>query len=148
MDEHSSKILYIIAAVIISLVIIGVVISQVNSGTETTRKATNTMNEKMTAMEESEYTQYDGLTITGSELVSYIKSLSNDTICISVDNGSGTKTEYIYQSDLTTKSTATLADASNKANTNTYINPGSKFLGATIRDDQTDGIVRVEFTKQ
>lgn len=116
-------------------------------------KAGNKMSQVSTTMDESQYTEYDGAIVSGTQVVSFIKAHANDEICVTVNNGHSTTT-YIYSStDLTSKSgVGAVAAAQNKANLSTvYINPNSKYLGEVVRDsvDATNGtIVGLNFTIQ
>lgn len=104
-----------------------------------------------TQMTESLYTQYDGVTIKGSEVINVIKKMKSDVICIKVNNGKQ-ETEYLYNAALTTDLTGDLTDmlkeARNKQNMNKYINPNASFEGEVIRDPDTDTIIGITFTKQ
>ena len=51
-----------------------------------------------TSLDESTYTQYDGATVTGSQVLSAIKLMKTDGVVVAVDNGS--KTSY-YLNTLT-----------------------------------------------
>lgn len=91
------------------------------------------------AIEESDYTKYDGAIVSGSDVVSAIKYFDGiSDVCITVTTSKGTN-NYIYTGpDLQTKSDLAVANTRDKRS-NCYINPSSKFLGSVVRD--ADGTI-------
>lgn len=142
-----------IGAVVLSLFLVGALFSVWGYASGFFDKAGKKLSGMSTAMDESDYMNYDGAIVSGTQVISFIKSHAGDEICVEVNNGHST-TPYIYSStDLTDKTgVGTVAQAQNKANLSTvYINPNSKYLGAIVRDsvDATNGtIVGVTFTIQ
>ncbi len=142
-----------IGGVVIALLFVGALFTVWGYVSGFFDKAGNRMTQMSTTMDESQYVQYDGAVVSGTQVISFIKAHSNDEICVSVNNGH-TTTNYIYSStDLTDKTgVGNVAQAQNKSNLSTvYINPNSQYLGAIVRDavDPTNGtIVGVTFTIQ
>ena len=142
-----------IGGVVIALLFVGALFGMWGYVSGFFDKVGTKMSSMSTTMDESQYTEYDGAIVSGTQVISFIKAHSNDEICVTVNNGHST-TNYIYSStDLTDKTgVGNIAQAQNKANLSTvYINPNSKYLGAVVRDsvDATNGtIVGVTFDIQ
>lgn len=150
MKMDFSQMIITIGAIVIGLLFVSLAFILYNRMSTTMNKAGQKLDAQNTMLDESAYTDYDGAIISGTELVSFIKTHANDQICITVNNGH-TTTSYVYDStDLSTKSTNSIVEAQNKANISTvYINPNSKYQGKIVRDDadSVNGtIVGVEFT--
>lgn len=111
-----------------------------------------------TKLDESEFTQYDGATVSGAQVLSVLKDYEGEEICIRVCNvsGGGSYNDYNYAFDasnpFSAPSTEKISDAENKANigTHKYINPGAKYKGEVVREGTTkDGtIIALQFTRQ
>lgn len=147
MSDIMEKILSIGGAVIAILIILGVVLSSVNKGKDFAESANDKLTGMSIALEESDYTRYDGAIVTGSDVISAIKYFdSTDDVCITVVTSKGTN-NYIFTSpDLSTPSNLSVANTRDKSS-QYYINPGSKFLGECVRD--SDGtITNIIFTVQ
>ena len=141
-------ILELIAVIAFTLMIIAGVKVGVDSSGTTMNLAVNKMTNMGVSIEESEYTNYDGVVVKGSTVISFIKDqiAQNAEICIEVITPKGT-TSYVYtDGTLATKSTALISSALSKKNT-AYINPAGDFLGASTRD-ATDTITIMTFTQQ
>lgn len=140
--EGASKIL--IGVILLLLIVIPVtafiyvVIDKFNSGTAEITGMANTAEEKI-------FTKYDGVELSGSDVVAAVGSLEGQTICVSVNNGKST-TEYIYKANLTDKADGKIADMKSRSK-DSYVAPTAKYLGSIERDD-TDRIVKVIFEKQ
>lgn len=135
--------------VVVSLAIL--VFNLMNGQEETIKVVDEKSSQFTTQLMESEFTQYDGTTVTGSDVINCIKRMKQEVICITVNNGRQA-TEYIYSSnlstDLTGNLTAMLKDAKDKSNLDKYINPAARFEGEVIRDASTDTIIGITFTKK
>ena len=152
-DDNAGAMIRTIGNVVLALLFVGALFGVWGYVSGFFDKAGNRMSEKSTTMDESQYLEYDGAIVSGTQVLSFIKAHSNAEICVKVNNGH-TTTAYIYDDEnLATKnSIGTVAQAQNKANLSTvYINPNSKYLGKIVRDnvDTKNGtIVAVEFTVQ
>lgn len=152
-DTLSTAILTIIALILACLFgfwIYTAVQNQMDSGDQALDK-TNQMTQ---AVLESDITEYDGKTLKGSAVISAIKKFeSNGTLVNVVVNNGNSKTEYVYQSDLSTKISSAKSDSdstkkyNDKSDLSTYINPSATFQGSITRDEATDTIITVEFDK-
>lgn len=151
MSEPSSNFLAICAAIILMLLVISAAFIMYRNNKENMNTATERTNQMTNEMEESEWTQYEGQQITGSEVISVIKHMKTMGTFVSVDNGNG-EIFYIYtDASLGTEQTsAEFGEALHKAKTRgsaEYINPNTKFLGEIVRDDVTESILGLKFTK-
>lgn len=142
-----------IGTIVIALLLVSAMFVLWGRTSTTFDKAGEKLDAQNVMMDESQYTDYDGAVVSGTQVVSFIKVHAQDQICVIVNNGHST-TNYVYSStDLTDKTgVGNVAQAQNKANLSTvYINPNSKYLGSIIRDaaDPTNGtIVGVQFDIQ
>lgn len=143
--ENVTTALKIAAAVVITILIIGIAFTIYNKSKSTTDSAMNQMDNLTTTLNESDFTQYDGATVTGTDVLNVINKYRNDILCVTVDNGR-TETEYIYNSTLSAVSTNNIADAKDRSNLNKYINPNASFVGEVIRDEQTGTIIGLKFS--
>ena len=84
----------IVAACLLGAFIFTTVQSQKESGNQAIAK-TEAMN---TSLDESTFTQYDGATVTGSQVLSAIKLMKTEGVVVVVDNGSGVA-QYLNQLD-------------------------------------------------
>lgn len=140
-------------------IIIGVVVG--GNTTDTTREALsysesskNEMNKQMEILNELDVTRYHGEEVTGATVINAIKEYEAEDAVINVvvNNGKG-ETTYCYEADLATKVESTVSGSytkmkyNDKTNLSTYINPTSHFVGAVIRDEDTNTIVTLKFEK-
>ena len=153
MNDNLSTMVIAIGSIIVALLIVSAIFMVWGRTSTTFDKAAEKIDKQNVTLDESQYTDYDGAVVSGTQVVSFIKVHANDEICVPVNNGH-TTTNYIYSStDLTDKTgVGAIAEAQNKANLSTvYINPNSKYVGKIIRDsvDATNGtIVGMDFTIQ
>lgn len=155
MEESSNKVLFIIVGIVAVLLVISFGFLVVRSALAKGNNLTNAVNDKMDNVLESTYTQWEGETISGTQVLNVINETytSTDPICIIVVTKNG-PTTVTYCCDNTTNltklSSAAQATAVNsaKAKANAaYITPTGKFLG-TVQRNANDTIVSVTFTQQ
>ena len=134
-DDNTSTMIHLITGIVIALLIAGAVFAFWSLASRFIQKGSDKLSGLASTMEEEDVAKYDGAVVSGTEVISAIKQLQNQDLCITVNNGH-TTTAYIYtDTTLQSKSTATLADAQKKNNVSTvYINPSSKYLGTIVRD--------------
>lgn len=83
---------------------------------------------------------YDGMSVSGSEVINVVNKFKNDTISVVVVNKLGTKTYYGYTaSEGVTHSTLggsvkTDIKAAQKIGNASYINPNAQFVCTVLRD--------------
>ena len=103
-------------------------------------KASDRVSDMAVMLDESTYTQYEGATVSGTEVVAIIKNHSNEEICITVNNGRTTASYICSDQTLATKSELNVANTQKKSS-EYYINPNSKFLGTVVRDEASGGTI-------
>lgn len=163
MEENTSRPLIIAGGLILAMLIIALAFTIYNSSKDTANDAMSQITNLSASMAESQYTQWEGQTVTGSQVVSIIKQFQNDTSGIMVDNNGSSATGGVTNYGLTltmdsgsvvkgtlsnTASSATVADATNKTNAGTYITPSAQFFCTVVRDPNTEAIVGLYFMKQ
>lgn len=110
-------------------------------------------------LDESKYTDNDGQYLTGNQVMSYLRSWSNDDVCIKVvtkTNTAGTFYNYKNYDETTgltdtdklssTENNKLISSAGNKTSTN-YINPNGQFFCKIVRN-QNDVIIAAVLTQQ
>lgn len=141
----------IFAVIIVIFLALGIgskVIKTFDTGSEFMDKGDKKIATLATALDESDYTKYDGVIVSGADVISFIKSqMSQDAeVCIDVITPKGT-TAYLYtDGTLATKSNAKMASTTSKKSS-AYINPTASFLGSNTRD-ASGAITYVSFTQQ
>lgn len=150
MEEIPSKVIFIVIAIVLTLVVIGWVVSRTKSTMETASQADQEVEVMSQSMLETKFTQYDATEVTGSQVINIIKKYeqeNSEKICIEVDNKRSVN-DFVYTADLSDKATMKAKDAKDKSDLANYINPSSMFLGEVIRDEDTGAIIMLKFTKQ
>lgn len=147
MDKPISEVIFIIACVVFGAIVVVWGGVQVRSNMEKADKASTQMDTATESLLESEYTIYEASEKTGSSVINLISKHEQEgtKICIEVDNGSGSYTQYCYNKDLTAKADAKVVNAKNKSDMTTYINPKAPFLGHVVRDEATGTIIGLQF---
>ncbi len=144
--DNALKAIMIGVGVVITLAVISIGFLILRQGQDTSKNALNKIDNMNTSLAESDYTLYDGLEVSGSEVLNTIRKFKSEYIAIQVKTGrDASGTWYIYNA---TESNGTaqvegeidfdLSDALDPA-TNQYINPNGRFLGSVLRD--TNGSV-------
>ncbi|MDE6627329.1 MAG: hypothetical protein K2K56_13280 [Lachnospiraceae bacterium] len=147
MDRTSEAITFIVGIVI--AVLLGTfALLMYNNQRETGNRVLQETDKINSALTESGYLEYDGMTVKGSRVISAISLYSDDAIYINVDgvsyNYDGSAGSLGNPKDAATKS-ADLKAAKTKGSA-TYINPNSNYTG-TVDRDQTEAIVGITFVK-
>lgn len=148
MGESVPGFIYVIGGIVIACLVVTFGFLFYNSNRETGNKALNENDKVNAALTESNYMDYDGVTIKGSRVLSAISFFSNDDIYINVDgvsynyDGSGGNLGNPKAADVKSQD---LKAAKTKGSA-TYINPNSNYVG-TVDRDSTEAIVGITFTK-
>ncbi len=147
MDKPIAEVIFGIAVVVLAAIVIIWGATQVRGNIEKADKASAQMDTATETLLESEYTIYEASEKTGSSVINLISRHEQEgtKICIEVDNGSGSYTQYCYNKDLTAKADAKVVNAKNKSDLTTYINPKAPFLGHVVRDEATGAIIGLQF---
>ena len=135
--ENSLKGLILAAGTIITCVVISLSFFIAREAKNTANNGANQINQLNAEFMESDKTIYDGVTVSGSEVINVIKKFANDKLSISVKTNRGT-TYYGYcinetNGDITTESNSDIKNAYEVGHSN-YINPYGRFMGKIVRD--------------
>lgn len=153
MSNNMEKMITMIIVIIIALLIGGLAFKAYRSGKETADTAQNEISNFNTTLLESKYTDYEGRTVLGNEVVSFLNSNANTEIAIQIVTASGSNKIYNYASidmtgdptDSQTNNTA-ISEAKKKGSA-TYINPNGKFE-CTLNRDANSTITGIIFTQK
>ena len=140
MEESGNSALRIAGGVIITVLVITLAFGIYTLAKGTSTSAKQQINRLSGQMSESIYTQYEGVEVSGSEVINIIKQFDKDDVVVEVVIGTAT-------ADYGGASTGTISDATDRSSSN-YINPNSMFLGSIVRSTDTDAIQKLVFTKQ
>ena len=152
--DNVTKWILIIAGLVITALIIAYGVSVYNDNKKNADAANNKIERISQDMQESDWTQYDGTEITGSQVINVIKHFhSLGETFVSVDNHKSGEVFYVF-SDASLSSKQSDDDfrdaivAAKKRGENTYINPSGKFLGELVRDPDDGTILGIKFEIQ
>lgn len=138
--ENSLKGLLLAAGVIISCIVIGLGFYIAREARDTAANSTGQIAKLNAEFNESDKTMYDGMSVSGSEVINVVNKFKNDTISIVVVNKLGNKSFYGYSiSEGTNSSTLggsvkTDIKAAQKIGHASYINPNAQFICTVLRD--------------
>ena len=142
------------AGTVLTLAIIGIVVLVFNSSKDATRESIDKLNSMNAQIAESDLVIYDGMEVSGSEVVSAIRRYEGDYLAIGVINGSGTTTWYGYAASISGSIAAMGSESPNpislaidKSSNTSYVNPSGDFLGTVYRD-ANGAIVALTFRQQ
>lgn len=157
MDNVPSSAILAIIAIVAACILGAFIFSTVNSQQDAGNRALSQTEQMNTALDESKYTVYDGATVTGSQVLSAIKTFKNGDVYIEVDNdGDGGNEPVLYILDSKTggkrvSDTAysdSVSAAKNKSNADKYITPSAQFQGTVVRDSGNGAIIGITFKKE
>ena len=87
MDNVPSSAILAIVAIVAACILGAFIFTTVQSQKEAGNSAINKVDTMNSTLDESTYTQYDGATVTGSQVLAAIKLLKTNGVAIVVDNG-------------------------------------------------------------
>lgn len=152
MGDSSNKVLFIIAGIVCVLLVCGFGFAIVNSSLSRGNDLNNQMGAKVDSMLETQYTQFQGTTVSGSQVLNFINETFNsqDNVYVQVTTTAGGTVTYVCDATSLAKFTATaqstlVQNAKNKTN-NAYIFPTGNFSGA-IQRNANGAIIGVQFTQ-
>lgn len=153
MTGNVRDVIKLVAGLVLTLLLIGIVFAIFRTGRSTADSAQSELSSFNTTLMESKYTEYEGRTILGNEVVSFLTTNANSEIAIQVITSSGSNKIYNYSS-IDMSGAATDAEANNtaisaakKKGDATYINPNGKFE-CTLNRDANSTITGIIFTQQ
>lgn len=153
MSGNLRTVIMIIAVVVLTLLIVTLGFSFYKTGKSTADTAQNELSNFNTTLVESKYTDYEGRTVLGNEVISFLNTNANTEIAIQVVTASGSNKIYNYATiDMTgdptdTQTNNTAIAAAKKKGDATYINPNGKFE-CTLNRDANSTITGIIFTQQ
>lgn len=147
--ENSLKGLILAAGVIITCVVVGLGFYIAREAKDTATNGAGQITMLNAEFSNNDKTIYDGITVSGSEVINAINKFKNEELSVKVVTSKST-TYYNYSLDssennIENKSSASVAEAKKASNVN-YINPSGKFAGELIKDSN-DSIIGICFTQ-
>ena len=148
MDTPLVKGIVVGVALFLLVAVLTIVIFAFNIGQDASKASTQELNTITTDMNEQKYLVYDGMEMSGSQVMNSIKKLENDgkgnKIAVQVKTGANTSGVWYYNTFTGSNGSGTLTpgggeqnltkayDTNNQLN---YINPSGKFVGKVLRDN-------------
>lgn len=146
--ENSLKGLLLAAGTIITCIVIGLGFYIAREARDTAAGGAGQISKLNAEFNESDKVMYDGLEVSGSEVINVINKFKNSNIGIRVATKK-TTVSYIHllndNQTLGGSSNASVKDAQKSENQN-YINPNAQFFGEVIRD-LNNTIIGIIFTQ-
>lgn len=162
-NDNASSALKFAIGLVVTMIFIAIVIVAFTFGRNHANNAISNMSKDTSQLEESRYTQYDGVSVTGAEVLNIIEKFESDNIAISVKTVATTSAgksslgptstgdKFYIKSSLTspdklstTDEDALVRDAKDISNA-AYINPSAEFYGIVNRDANTGAIQGISF---
>ncbi len=151
--ENSLKAVLIGAGVVITLIVVSIGFMLMRSGQNTALATIGKLDQLNVDMTESQYTMYDGLEVSGSEVVNIIRKFENEYIGVKVITKKDTSGKwYINNVNIASKkineggTKSEVSEAIDETKEN-YVNPNGVFKGKLYRDENAT-IVGLVFTQQ
>lgn len=136
--ENSLKGLLLAAGTIITCVVVGLGFYIAREARDTAAGGAGQISRLNAEFNESDKVMYDGLEVSGSEVVNVISKYKNNPVSIKVTTMKGTTyygcTLTADEKELSVASNASVKDAQ-KSTSTTFINPSAQFAGQVMRDD-------------
>ncbi len=161
-NDNASGALKFAVGLVVTMILIGIIVVAFTFGRTHANNAISSTSKDISSIEESRYTMYDGVTVTGAEVLNLIKKFEADNIAVSVTtagNPLATVTSYdstqtgttFYVKDSltgskrsTTDEAALVRDAKDTTKA-TYINPSAEFYGIVNYATDTGAIQGISF---
>ena len=162
-NDNASAALKFAVGLVVTMILIGIIVVAFSYGRKASNDSISSMSKDIASVEESRYTMYDGVTITGAEVLNLIQKFENDNIFINVTTSANSRSSLSSLSSITPgsgiyyiKSSATgekysttdeatlIRNAKDTSNT-AYINPSAEFYGVVNRDSSTSAIQGISF---
>ena len=148
--ENSLKGLLLAAGTIITCVIIGLGFYIAREARDTAANGAGQISKLNAEFNERDKVIYDGLKVSGSEVINVINKFKNEAISIKVTTK---KSVVFYNYGLNSDETGLGTEGGGSvklaqdSTSNTYINPNEQFLGIVIRD-VNNTIIGISFLQQ
>jgi len=156
--ENSLKAIIIGAGVVITMAVVSIGFILMRSGQNTAMNTISRLERLNTELSESQYTIYDGMEVSGSEVVNTIRRFKDEYVGIKVLTNKNKASDgkwYIHSVTLINNNRGeidpggTVGNISELMNeeSNEYVNPNGIFTGTVIRDEN-GRIVALVFTQK
>lgn len=150
--ENSLKGLMLAAGVIITCIVVGLGFFISREARDTASNGAGQISKLNAEFNESDKVMYDGLEVSGSEVINVINKYKNEEVGVNVITKKSNK-EYIYEIDIEKNqyylkekiTDSSVKDAQNILS-NSYINPNAQFMGEVIRDSN-NAIIGLRFVQ-
>ena len=148
-----------VVGIVVTLIFVGWAMGLFGNAKNTGNKANDNISALGTTLDEDKFTDIEGKTISGNEVVSNLRSWKNEDVCVKVVTKSQTGGTYYNFKNLDSNVGITAANKRSSEENSTlisyatdqmqqnYINPNAKFK-TEIKRNQNDVIVAVVFTQQ
>lgn len=134
--DNSLKGLLLAAGIIITCIVVSLGFYVARTSKDTATTGVNQITKLNAEFQESDKVMYDGLEVSGSEILNVINKYKNEEISIIVTTKK-TTTSYVYslaeENVLGTKVNNDVKNAQD-IKSPTYINPNGQFTGSVLRD--------------
>jgi len=147
--ENSLKAILMAAGVVVTLIVVSIGFLLMRSGQNTAQNAINKLGQVNAELEESQYTMYDKVEVSGAEVVNALKKFENEYIGIQVKTNKNTSGEwYIYNGsgDSLTSTSGNITNTMDEKSIE-YVNPNGKFTGE-IKRDSNGTIIAITFKQK
>ncbi len=152
--ESGIKTVMIAAGIVITLIVVTIAFFILNQGKNTISAGVSKVDKMNNQMAESDITMYDGLEVSGTDVVNAINKFKSDKTRLAVyvetgKNTAGGGTWYLYNGntiDSLSSSSSNLSDATDPTKNSTYVTPNGRFKGTVTRD--SNGTIAVLSFKQ
>lgn len=148
-----------VVGIVVTLIFVGWAMGLFGNTKNTGNKANDNISALGTTLDEDKFTDIEGKTISGNEVVSNLRSWKNEDVCVKVVTKSQTGGTYYNFKNFNSNAGITAANKRSSEENSTlisyatdqmqknYINPNAKFK-TEIKRNQNDVIVAVVFTQQ
>ena len=144
MGGSLSEGLRIVFAIVLACLVIMFGVGVWRSVKQTGNSASTKINNVAAQMDEEDYEQYDGEPTVGSTVLNIIKQHENDPVYIKVDG-----VQYVCDDSLKALSNESdLIKAAKDKTSSSYISPNRMYVGKVVRNETTNALMGLEFTKQ
>lgn len=132
--ENSLKGLLLAAGTVITCIIIGLGFYIAREARDTASSGAGQINRLNAEFMESDKIMYDGINVSGSEVVNVINKFKNDALCIQVKTKKNDMASYGYTDTTLSKESGLKIKETQNLNGKYYINPNGLFQGEVLRD--------------
>lgn len=158
-DFPIANVLLVVGGIVLALLVIGLIFGWFRNIKGTGNKVNDNVSALGTTLDEEKFTEIEGRTISGNEVVSNLRSWKNEDVCVKVVTKSQTGGTYYNFKNFDSNVGITAANKRSSEENSTlisyatdqmqqnYINPNAKFKTG-IKRNQNDVIVAVVFTQQ